>query len=171
MRDFDRVGSSRDELNRDSVTTEGLAEPAGTVDDVGPMSSQVIVVAGVLFEGGRVLLTQRKQGAHLEGLWELPGGKIDPDEDPRDALVRELREEIGTEVEVGAPLEITSWRYPEKRVLLLFFEVTRKPGSPDPSIVDVADLMWATADDLERLQFPPADVAVVGRIKARLSGG
>lgn len=128
----------------------------------------VIVVAGVLFEEGRVLLTQRKKGAHLEGLWELPGGKIDVDEDPRDALVRELREELGIEVEVGAPIEITSFRYPEKRVLLLFFEVTRKPGSPEPAPLDVADLMWATRADLDRLQFPPADVAVVERIRARL---
>ncbi len=132
------------------------------------MSPPVIVVAGVLFEGGRVLLTQRKKGTHLEGLWELPGGKIDVDEDPRDALVRELREELGIEVEVGAPLEITSFRYPEKRVLLLFFEVTRKPGSREPTIVDVADLMWARKDDLDHLQFPDADVAVVERIRARL---
>ncbi|MBI2393112.1 MAG: (deoxy)nucleoside triphosphate pyrophosphohydrolase [Deltaproteobacteria bacterium] len=132
------------------------------------MSSAVIVVAGVLLEGGRVLLTQRKKGAHLEGLWELPGGKIDPDEDPRDALARELREEIGVEVDVGAPVEITSWRYPEKRVLLLFFEVTRKPGSPEPTIIDVADVIWASRDDLERLQFPPADVSVVERIKQRM---
>lgn len=132
-----------------------------------PVTS-VIVVAGVLFERGRVLLTQRKKGAHLEGLWELPGGKIDPDEDPRDALVRELREELGIEVEVGAPIEVTSWRYPEKRVLLLFFEVTRKPESPEPSIIDVADLIWATRADLDRLQFPPADVDVVNRIRSRL---
>lgn len=132
------------------------------------MSSPVIVVAGVLFEGGRVLLTQRKKGTHLEGLWELPGGKIDVDEDPRDALVRELREELGIEVEVGAPLEITSFRYPEKRVLLLFFEVTRKPGSPEPAIIDVADLLWARRDDLDRLKFPDADVAVVERIRTRL---
>lgn len=128
----------------------------------------VIVVAGVLFEGGRVLLTQRKKGAHLEGLWELPGGKIDPDEDPRDALVRELREELGIEVTVGAPIEVTSHRYPEKRVLLLFFEVTRAPGSPEPTALDVADMVWATRGDLERLQFPAADVAVVEVIRSRL---
>lgn len=133
------------------------------------MSSPVIVVAGVLFEGGRVLLTQRKKGSHLEGLWELPGGKVDADEDPRDALVRELREELGIEVEVGAPLEITSFRYPEKRVLLLFFEVVRRPGSPEPAIVDVADLTWAHREDLDRLSFPPADVAVIERIRSRLS--
>jgi 8-oxo-dGTP diphosphatase len=128
----------------------------------------VIVVAGVLFEQGRVLLTQRKKGAHLEGLWELPGGKIDPDEDPRDALVRELREELGIAADVGAPLEITSWRYPEKRVLLLFFEVSRKPGSPDPQCLDVADMKWASREDLDTLQFPPADVAVVEKIRERL---
>jgi len=133
-----------------------------------PTMTPVIVVAGVLFERGRVLLTQRKKGAHLEGLWEFPGGKIDPDEDPRAALSRELVEELGIEVEVGAPIEITSWRYPERRVLLLFFEVTRTPTSPEPSIIDVADLMWATREDLDRLQFPAADVAVVERIRERL---
>lgn len=130
----------------------------------------VIVVAGVLFEGGRVLFTQRKKGAHLEGLWELPGGKIDPDEDPRDALVRELREELGIEVTVGPPIEVTSHRYPEKRVLLLFFEVTRAPGSPEPTALDVADMVWATREDLDRLQFPAADVAVVEVIRGRLPG-
>lgn len=131
-------------------------------------SSALIVVAGALFEEGRVLLTQRKKGAHLEGLWELPGGKVDPDEDPRDALVRELREELGIEVDVGAPIEVTSFRYPEKRVLLLFFEVTRKPGSPDPRVLDVADMVWATRADLDRLQFPAADVSVIVAIRARL---
>jgi 8-oxo-dGTP diphosphatase len=133
------------------------------------MGSPVIVVAGVLFEGGRVLLTQRKAGAHLEGLWEFPGGKIGDDEDPRDALVRELREEIGVEVTVGAPIENTFFRYPQKTVLLLFYEVTRKPGSPEPRIIDVADMRWATRADLDTLSFPPADVDVVNRIRARLA--
>lgn len=135
---------------------------------MGERSGPVIVVAGVLFEGGRVLLTQRKSGAHLEGLWELPGGKVEPDEDPRDALVRELREELGIEVQVGAPIEITHWRYPQKTVLLLFFEVTRTKSSPEPQRLDVADLMFATRDDLDRLSFPPADVDVVKRIRERL---
>lgn len=132
----------------------------------------VIVVAGVLFErrDGRetVLVTQRKKGAHLEGLWELPGGKIDPGEDPRAALVRELREELGIEVTVGAPLEVTSHAYPEKHVLLLFFEATRTASSPEPRALDVADLCWADATRLAALTFPPADVAVIGIIDRRL---
>src|SRR5260221_6010725 len=136
------------------------------------MPPLVLVVAGVLLEhrdgAPRVLLTQRKKGAHLEGLWELPGGKIDPDEDPRAALVRELREELGIEVDVGTPIEVTSWRYPEKRVLLLFFEAKRTPGSPEPRPLDVADLQWADRARLDELSFPPADVAVLDAIRRRL---
>lgn len=128
----------------------------------------VLVAAGVLVEGDRVLLTQRKAGTHLGGTWELPGGKVDPGEDPRDAVVRELREELGVEVTVGEPVEITYHRYPEKAVLLLFFAVTRREGSPEPRALDVADLVWARREDLDRLTFPPADVAVVERIRARL---
>jgi 8-oxo-dGTP diphosphatase len=138
-----------------------------------PASSLVLVVAGVVVEtrdgGPRVLLTQRKKGAHLEGLWELPGGKIDPDEDPRAALVRELREELGIDVEVGAPVEVTSWRYPEKRVLLLFFEATRTSSSAEPRAIDVADLVWADRAKLDSLAFPPADVAVVDALRRRLA--
>jgi 8-oxo-dGTP diphosphatase len=132
----------------------------------------VLVAAGVIVEtrdgGPRVLLTQRKKGAHLEGLWELPGGKIDPDEDPRAALVRELREELGIEVEVGAPVEVTSWRYPDKCVLLLFFEATRTPSSPEPRAIDVADFTWADRARLDALSFPPADVAVIDAIRREL---
>ena len=143
-------------------------EPRDKVAE-GDLWQNVIVVAGALFENGRVLVTQRKAGAHLEGLWELPGGKIDPDEDPRDALVRELREELGVEVTVGAPIEVTSFRYPSKRVLLLFFECTRTSSSPEPRALDVADLQWADRATLGKLEFPPADVAVIAAIARRLS--
>jgi 8-oxo-dGTP diphosphatase len=132
-------------------------------------SDTVIVVAGVLFEGDTVLLTQRKAGSHLEGHWELPGGKLEPREDPRAALARELREEIGVEVVVGAPFEITSHAYPEKHVLLLFFEVVLAPGSPRPSAIDVADLRFARHDDLAALIFPAADVPVIDAIRRRLA--
>jgi 8-oxo-dGTP diphosphatase len=136
------------------------------------MPPLVLVAAGVIVEhrdgAPRVLLTQRKKGAHLEGLWELPGGKIDADEDPRAALVRELAEELGIEVEVGAPIEITSWRYPEKRVLLMFFEASRTAASPEPRALDVADFVWADRARLDALAFPPADVAVIDAIRRRL---
>ncbi|MGH7330454.1 MAG: (deoxy)nucleoside triphosphate pyrophosphohydrolase, partial [Polyangiaceae bacterium] len=71
----------------------------------------VIVSAGVIIEKSHVLLTQRKAGAHLEGMWEFPGGKVEPGEDPRAALVRELREELGIEVNVGEAVDVTFHRY------------------------------------------------------------
>jgi 8-oxo-dGTP diphosphatase len=128
----------------------------------------VVVAAAVLIEAGRVLLTQRKAGTHLEGAWEFPGGKVHPGEDPRDALARELREEVGIDVDVRAPLEVSFHAYPEKDVLLLFFEVVRMPSSADPQPLDVADLRWAAASDLHDEDFPPADVDVLRIVRARL---
>lgn len=129
----------------------------------------LIVAAGVLVEHGRVLLTQRKKGSHLAGAWEFPGGKVEADEDPRDALVRELREEIGIEVIVEDPLEVTFHAYPEKSVLLLFFAVTRRDGSPEPQPIDVAAVMWAARDGLDETLFPPADVPILAKVRRLLA--
>ncbi len=128
----------------------------------------IIVAAAVLIEGGRVLLTQRKRGSHLEGSWEFPGGKVEPGEDPRDALVRELAEEVGIRAFVDAPLEVTFFRYPGKDVLLLFFETRRAEGSPDPSAIDVAAVRFASKSELVDAEFPPADIAVLRRVRAML---
>jgi len=129
----------------------------------------LIVAAGVLVEGGRVLLTQRKKGSHLAGAWEFPGGKVEPGEDPRDALVRELREEVGIEVTVEEPLEVTFHAYPETSVLLLFFSVTRRERSPDPRPIDVAAVQWAAADALDATQFPAADVPILAKVRGLLT--
>jgi 8-oxo-dGTP diphosphatase len=128
----------------------------------------ILVAAAVIVENGRVLLTQRKAGTHLAGAWEFPGGKVEPDEDPRDALARELREEIGIEASVGDPVEVTFHRYPTKGVLLLFFAAARKAGSPEPQPLDVAGIRWAAAGELRDEEFPPADVAVLAKVRAQL---
>jgi 8-oxo-dGTP diphosphatase len=128
----------------------------------------VVVSAAVIVDRGRVLLTQRKRGTHLEGSWEFPGGKVEPDEDPRDALVRELAEEIGVRAVAGDVVEVTFHRYPTKSVLLLFYEARLATGSPAPRAIDVAALRWAAVDDLRDEEFPPADVAVLAKVRARL---
>lgn len=128
----------------------------------------VIVSAAVLVEGDRVLLTQRKAGTHLEGAWEFPGGKVEPGEDPKDALRRELEEEIGIDVDVGEIVDVTFHRYPQKSVLLLFYEVQRNPGSPEPAALDVADVKWAGVQDLRDDLFPPADVAILTKVREKL---
>jgi 8-oxo-dGTP diphosphatase len=133
----------------------------------------IVVSAGVIIEGGRVLLTQRKAGAHLEGAWEFPGGKVHDGEDPRQALRRELREELGLDVAVGEIVEVTFHRYEEekKSVLLLFFEAARLAGSPEPRALDVAAFEWAAAEGLEPARFPPADVAVLSKVRQALYRG
>jgi 8-oxo-dGTP diphosphatase len=128
----------------------------------------ILVAAAVLVEHGRVLLTQRKRGTHLEGAWEFPGGKVEPGEDPRDALARELREEIGVDVEAGDIVEVTFHRYPTKAVLLLFYAATRLPGSAEPQPLDVAAVRWADPGELRDELFPPADVAVLAKVRAML---
>jgi len=125
----------------------------------------LLVSAAVLIEEGRVLLSQRKRGTHLSGAWEFPGGKVEAGEDPRDALVRELLEELGIEVTVHEILEATFHRYPDRTVLLLFFTARRTAASGDPQTLDVAAWRWAPAAELDSLQFPPADGAIVSRVR------
>ena len=132
--------------------------------------STVIVAAAVLVEQGRVLLTQRKAGTHLAGAWEFPGGKVEACEDPREALARELREEVGIEARVGEIVDVAFHRYleAEKAVLLLFFEAFREAGSAEPRALDVAAVRWAGPHELDAKDFPPADVAVLRKVAARL---
>jgi 8-oxo-dGTP diphosphatase len=130
----------------------------------------VLVAAAIIVENGRVLLTQRKAGTHLEGAWELPGGKVEAGEDPREALVRELREELGIEATVGDVVDVTFHRYEDaqKAVLLLFFAAARTHASPEPRAIDVAAIEWASKDALVDARFPPADVAVLRKVRGML---
>jgi 8-oxo-dGTP diphosphatase len=131
----------------------------------------IIVAAAIVLREGRVLLTQRKQGAHLEGLWEFPGGKVEPGEDPRVALARELKEEIGVDADVGDIVEVTFHRYEQadKAVLLLFYRASLRAGSPEPTALDVAALEWAGPSGLDPSRFPPADVDVLRKVAALLN--
>ena len=130
-----------------------------------------IVAAGVVIENGKVLLSRRKQGTHLAGRWEFPGGKAEPGEDPRTALRRELEEELGIHTTVGDVAEVIFHRYDEadKAVLLLFYYATREPGSPEPQALDVAELRWADAAGLDPAEFPPADVAILAKVRGLLT--
>lgn len=131
----------------------------------------VIVAAGVLLEHGKVLLSRRTTGSHLEGLWEFPGGKVEAGEDPRAALRRELEEELGIDTDVGEILDVTFHRYEDadKAVLLLFFEASRTSASPEPRAIDVAEVGWFGPESLDPATFPPADVAVLKKVRERLS--
>jgi 8-oxo-dGTP diphosphatase len=130
-----------------------------------------IVAAGILIEAGKVLLSRRKKGTHLAGLWEFPGGKVEVGEDPRAALQRELVEELGITARVGEILDVTFHRYDDadKAVLLLFFEAERDAESPEPRAIDVAEVAWCGLEELDPSTFPAADVAVLAKVTVRLA--
>ncbi len=137
---------------------------------MGSDRSPVVVAAGVIVEEGRVLLSQRKKGSHLESLWEFPGGKLEARETPQEALVRELAEELGIDCEVGAPVEVTLHHYEEKTVLLLFFAAKRMTDR-EPSAKDVAAVRWFGPGELDDVAFPPADGPVLARVRRMLTEG
>jgi 8-oxo-dGTP diphosphatase len=122
------------------------------------------VAAGILTDArGRVLLMQRLPGKHLAGLWEFPGGKVEPGETVAHALIRELDEELGIEVLASVPLISLPWRYPEKSVRLHALRVTGWRG--EPRAREGHPLRWAPPHDMDIATMPPADAPIVAALR------
>lgn len=123
---------------------------------------QIHVVAGVIRDTlGRILLARRTEGRDLAGLWEFPGGKVEPGESAQAALVRELREELGIEATIGAPLMQVPQHYPDKRLVLDVHHVDYRGV---PKGLDGQALVWAPPQTLARYPMPPADRPVVAAL-------
>jgi len=121
----------------------------------------LLVVAAVVVADGRVLLTRRARGTHLEGHWEFPGGKVEEGETPADALRRELEEELGVGSVVEEPFAFNHHVYPDRSVLLLTYR-TRLSGVPRPLGCEALD--WFTAAQVRSLTMPPADGPILARL-------
>jgi mutator protein MutT len=123
------------------------------------------VVAGLIRdETGRYLITRRRQGTHLAGLWEFPGGKREADETLEQSLGRELSEELGAVFTVGERVETVRWAYPEKTVVLHFFRCHAVSGTIAPQEGQLME--WVAPTDFGRFDFPPADAALLVRLEA-----
>jgi 8-oxo-dGTP diphosphatase len=118
----------------------------------------VVVTAAVVERDGRVLVTRRLQGTHLEGYWEFPGGKCDPGEPLEACLARELLEELAVDAIVGGKILTTSHQYPERRVELHFFACELR-GEPVPQLNQ--EMAWVPREALASLKLPPADDELV----------
>jgi mutator protein MutT len=122
------------------------------------------VAAGVIRdEVGRYLITRRRQGTHLEGLWEFPGGKREPGETLEGCLRRELREELSATFAVGAKIETVRWAYPEKTVILHFFRCRVEAGTVEAR--ESQETAWVAPERLGDYAFPPADAPLVARLR------
>lgn len=117
------------------------------------------VTAAVLEHDGLVLIARRPEGDRLGGLWEFPGGKIEPGEDPRACLARELHEEFGITAEVGAFLVAHTHRYPHVEIELLSYRAVHVAGAFE--LRDHDELLWVAPHELVDYEFAPADLPTV----------
>ena len=118
------------------------------------------MVAAVVRRDGRILVTRRHSHVDRGGQWEFPGGKVEPGEDEPGALVREIREELGSEVAGGARLARTTYRYPDLEVELAFYACTFL-GAAEPRLLGAAAMEWARPSELAGYDFCEADRPVL----------
>jgi 8-oxo-dGTP diphosphatase len=127
------------------------------------------VAAGLIRDAaGRYLITQRRRGSHLAGLWEFPGGKLEAGETAAAGLRRELTEELSATFTVGELVETVRWEYPERTVVLHFFEC--RPESGDIAPREQQAMEWVAPARLVEYDFPPADRELIRRLSGRTRG-
>jgi 8-oxo-dGTP diphosphatase len=128
----------------------------------------IVVAAAMVDRDGRVLVQQRPPGTSMAGLWEFPGGKLEPGETPEAALIRELAEELGVEVDHAclAPACFASEPLGERHLLLLVYALRKWKGVPEAR--HATALRWVRPIELYGLDMPPADRPLIGLLEALL---
>ena len=122
------------------------------------MSDKVIVVvSAVIQRDDNYLITQRMEKAVLPLLWEFPGGRVEPDESPEEALSRELRYRLGLRAQVGELISVTQKDYSDYAVELHLYSCDI--GAQEPQALTVRDVRWVASEDFNAYDFPPADKA------------
>jgi len=126
-----------------------------------PLRLLLVVAVALVDLDGRVLVSERPVGKQLAGLWEFPGGKVEPGERPEQTLIRELAEELGIRVEEPclAPLTFASHAYPDFHLLMPLYVCRRWTGTPRP--MEGQALRWVRPKALRDLAMPPADAPLI----------
>ncbi len=126
-----------------------------------PASSSVPVVCALIERKGRVLLAQRPTSKHLPLKWEFPGGKVEPGEDPADAIIREIREELGCEVTIKRALPTFLHDYGTVLIEMIPFVCTLSPRFAEPKAHEHVALAWVRPDELQSHDLAAADLPVI----------
>lgn len=125
------------------------------------------VVAAVIRDGGRIFATARGYGEYKGG-WEFPGGKIEPGETPQEALEREIREELDTEISVGELIDTIEYDYPSFHLSMDCFWCAVREGTLTLKEAEAA--RWLTADTIDSVDWLPADRGLIGKIQREIGG-
>ena len=125
------------------------------------------VVAAVIRDGGRIFATARGYGEYKGG-WEFPGGKIEPGETPQEALAREIREELDTEIAVGELIDTIEYDYPSFHLSMDCFWCTVREGTL--TLKEAEEARWLTADTIDSVDWLPADRGLIRKIQREISG-
>ncbi|NWK95729.1 8-oxo-dGTP diphosphatase MutT [Sphingobium lactosutens] len=133
-----------------------------------PMSPLFVVAVALIDADGRVLLQQRPPGGSMAGMWEFPGGKVEPGETPEAALVRELEEELGirTHESCLAPATFASEPLGDRHLLLLLYVCRKWQGVPEAR--HATALQWMRPTQMYGVEMPPADLPLIGILEALL---
>lgn len=123
------------------------------------------VAVGVIRQGTRVLITQRKPGDSFGGFWEFPGGKPADGERLEETLSREMREELGIEVAVGSKRMTVTHPYPDRVIRLAVFECAIRSGRP--RAIECAQWRWVLPEALGAYRFPPASEPILKWLRKR----
>ena len=121
------------------------------------------VVAAIIRDGDKILATQRGYGEFKDG-WEFPGGKIEEGETPKQALVREIREELDTIIEVGELLDTVEYDYPNFHLTMHCFLSTVKSG--ELVLKEHKAAKWLTKETIDTVDWLPADISLIEKIKS-----
>jgi mutator protein MutT len=125
------------------------------------------VAIGLVWKDGRLLIARRPPGVHLGGLWEFPGGKVEPDETPVACMLRELREELHVEAEVTGQREVIEFTYPERIVRLHPIDCRWLAGEPRPEGCE--EPRWVAPAELADYPLPPANDSLLAALGVTVS--
>ncbi|RLQ23878.1 NUDIX domain-containing protein [Seongchinamella sediminis] len=123
------------------------------------MNTCIDVAAAVILNNGKLFSAKRSSGMHLEGYWEFPGGKLEDGESPEQCLVRELEEELCVKAEIGRYIGESVYDYGTKIVRLLAYQVRILEG--DIQLIDHEEFRWLTVEELDCIEWAPADVPLL----------
>jgi 8-oxo-dGTP diphosphatase len=126
------------------------------------LKRRINVVAAVITRGQTILAAKRSSNMSLPGMWEFPGGKIEGEESPKEALLRELREELLCNAEIGEYIQTTEYEYEFGMVVLTTYYCNLT--GDEPKLTEHAEIRWVHAAELDKLNWAPADIPAVFKV-------